>query len=91
VRSYARVPPGTAVAYRHRDPEWLSPARRAQLEASDRPETDAALTSQQAARAARIAQFAQLRDAGLRIGEAARAMGISRDTARQYDRARRQT
>ena len=86
MRSYTRVAPGKAVPYRHRDPAWLTPAQLAQLEAADRPDADDRYWEL----AARIRQFARLRAAGYRISEAAREMGISRDTARAYDRARRQ-
>jgi hypothetical protein len=83
-----RVAAGKAVSYRHRDPAWLTPAQLAELEARDRPEADSA-RDLQTALGARMRQFARLRAAGYRISEAAREMGISRDTARAYDRARK--
>lgn len=89
MRSYSRLPPGKAVPYRHRDPAWLTPAQLAALEAGDRPEADSA-RDLHTALGARMRQFARLRAAGYRIGEAAREMGISRDTARAYDRARKE-
>jgi len=87
VRSYARLPPGQAVAYRHRDPAYVSPAQLAALQARDRPGAD---VNGPPALAARIRQFARLRAAGYRTGDAAREMGIDPGTARAYDRARRQ-
>jgi hypothetical protein len=93
VRSYSRVPAGTAVPYRHRDPEWLTPARLAELEAGDRrrealerrrPEP-APPAGQAEARPARIARYAQLRESGLSLAKAAAEMHISRRTARGYE------
>jgi len=94
VWSYARVPPGTAVPYRHRDPAFVAPAQLAALEARDRrramleraaPEP-VPRSEQQAARLARVAEYAARLDAGLSPKEAAAEMGISRRTARGYGR-----
>jgi transcriptional regulator of acetoin/glycerol metabolism len=81
------------MSYTWRDPARVTPARLAELEARDRPEplSGGERTAAAAAMKARIRQFARLRAAGYRIGEAAREMGISRDTARAYDRARKET
>jgi len=91
VRSYSRVPAGTAVSYRHRDPAWLTPARLAALEAGDRRRE--ALERRRPgpappagqARPARIARYAQLRESGLSLPKAAAEMHISRRTARGYE------
>jgi hypothetical protein len=98
VRSYARVPPGTAVPYRHRDPAWVTPARRAELEAGDRHREQLARAApepltraeQAAARLARMQEYLARRDAGMSPAEAAAETGIGRRAAREYDRARRQ-
>jgi hypothetical protein len=87
------VPRGKAVPYRHRDPEWVSPDRLAELDARDRRrerlERPADKDAQHAARQARIAEYAAYRNAGLTGPQASDLMGINRSTGRSYERARR--
>ena len=94
MRSYASVAPGHAVPYRHRDPEWLTPAELGGLAERDRIralyERPAALSDSSAARQARIRRFAHWRARGYSVPRAAGAVGVSRSAGRKYERARKQ-
>ncbi len=96
MRDYSGVAFGKAVDYHYRDPAWNTPEQLAELEARDRPERDAWLIDAARAAAARmdgsrerrVDVFSRLRESGLLVWEAARAMGISKETGRKYERAR---
>ena len=84
------------MSYAWRDPARVTPARLAELQARDarlahlnaRAEI-ATPAEKQAARKAAAARFAQLRESGMRVKEAAAAMGIGKDAARKYEAARK--
>jgi hypothetical protein len=93
VRSYTRVTPGQAVPYRHRDPEWVTPERLADLAAADerreRYERVPDPAGQPSRREAAIARFAKFRAGGMSVSQAAAAMGVNSSTGRNYARALR--
>jgi hypothetical protein len=81
--------------YTWRDPARLGPGRLAELaehdarHAAQPPVAGGPARQQTEHRAAREAVFAELRDAGMDVPEAAGAVGVSLETGRVYERARK--
>ena len=81
----------TATFYQWRDPARVGPRRLAELAARDRHLAllDAPAPQRGQAEADdRKTQFARLRDAGVTITDCAGLLGVTRNTAQRYERAR---
>jgi hypothetical protein len=79
-----------AVRYHWRDPAYLTPAQRAVLEGRDKPETPYRPGPPPTARNRETARrdFADAREAGLSVSQAAAAAGVERRTGPRWESLR---